>query len=79
MDYDSVKSEIMAKKVMILGVLYLIMLIFENFLYILDMDGLNKSIYDIGSDNAFSILARSNKLISEGKRYVWSSQMSKLW
>lgn len=31
------------------------------------MDGLNKSIYDIGSDNAFSILARSNKLISEGK------------
>ena len=34
------------------------------------MDGLNKSIYDIGSDNAFSILARSNKLISEGKNVI---------
>ena len=31
------------------------------------MDGLNKFIYEIGSDSAFSILARSNELIKQGK------------
>ena len=34
------------------------------------MDGLNKSIYEIGSDTAFSILARSNELISLGKPVI---------
>ena len=34
------------------------------------MDGLNKSMYEIGTDNAFSILDRSNKLISEGKNVI---------
>ncbi len=34
------------------------------------MDGLNKSIYEIGSDTAFSILARSNELISQGKNVL---------
>ena len=34
------------------------------------MDGLNKSIYDIGSDSAFSIMARSNQLIKEGKDVI---------
>ena len=32
------------------------------------MDGLNKSMYQIGSDSAFSILARSNELIKAGKK-----------
>ena len=34
------------------------------------MDGLNKFIYEIGSDSAFSILARSNELIKEGKEVI---------
>ena len=34
------------------------------------MDGLNKSIYEIGSDSAFSIMARSNELIKEGKNVI---------
>ena len=34
------------------------------------MDGLNKSIYEIGSDSAFSIMARSNQLIKEGKDVI---------
>ena len=34
------------------------------------MDGLNKSMYDIGTDNAFSIMARSNKLLTEGKDVI---------
>ena len=34
------------------------------------MDGLNKSIYDIGSDSAFSILARSNQLKKEGNEVI---------
>ena len=34
------------------------------------MDGLNKSMYDIGSDNAFSIMARSNQLISQGNKVI---------
>ena len=31
------------------------------------MDGLNKSMYEIGSDSAFSILARSQELKKIGK------------
>ncbi len=34
------------------------------------MDGLNKSIYEIGSDTAFSILARSNELIRQGNPVI---------
>ena len=34
------------------------------------MDGLNKSMYDIGSDSAFSILARSQELAREGKDVI---------
>ena len=34
------------------------------------MDGLNKFIYEIGSDSAFSILARSNELIKQGKEVI---------
>ncbi len=34
------------------------------------MDGLNKSIYDIGSDTAFAILARSNELIKLGNNVI---------
>ena len=34
------------------------------------MDDLNKSIYAIGSDSAFSILARSNELIKNGKDVI---------
>ncbi len=34
------------------------------------MDGLNKSIYEIGSDSAFSILARSNILSNEGNDVI---------
>ncbi len=34
------------------------------------MDGLNKSIYDIGSDTAFAILARSNELIKSGNKVI---------
>ena len=34
------------------------------------MDGLNKSMYEIGSDSAFSILARSNQLLSIGKDVI---------
>lgn len=34
------------------------------------MDGLNKSIYEIGSDSAFSIMTRSNELIKEGKNVI---------
>ena len=34
------------------------------------MDGLNKFIYEIGSDSAFSILARSNELLKEGKDVI---------
>ncbi len=34
------------------------------------MDGLNKSIYDIGSDTAFAILARSNELIKSGNNVI---------
>ena len=30
------------------------------------MDGLNKSMYDIGSDSAFAILARSQELEKKG-------------
>ena len=35
------------------------------------MDGLNKSIYDIGSDTAFAILARSNELIKLVSIYLF--------
>ena len=31
------------------------------------MDGLNKFIYEIGSDSAFAILSRSNELLKQGK------------
>ena len=34
------------------------------------MDGLNKSMYQIGSDSAFAILARSNELIKSGKKVI---------
>ena len=34
------------------------------------MDGLNKSMYDIGSDSAFSILARSQELARQGKEVI---------
>lgn len=34
------------------------------------MDGLNKSMYDIGSDSAFAILARSQELAREGKDVI---------
>ncbi len=34
------------------------------------MDGLNKSIYDLGSDSAFSILARSQELSKQGKNVI---------
>lgn len=34
------------------------------------MDGLNKSMYEIGSDSAFSILARSNELLSLGNDVI---------
>lgn len=34
------------------------------------MDGLNKAMYDIASDSAFSILARSNELNNEGKNVI---------
>ena len=34
------------------------------------MDGLNKSMYEIGSDSAFSILARSNQLLGLGKDVI---------
>ncbi len=34
------------------------------------MDGLNKSMYDIGSDSAFAILARSQELENEGKTVI---------
>ena len=34
------------------------------------MDGLNKSMYEIRSDSAFSILARSNELIKSGKDVI---------
>ena len=34
------------------------------------MDGLNKSMYDIGSDSAFSILARSQELEKNGKKVI---------
>ena len=34
------------------------------------MDGLNKSMYDIGSDSAFSILARSQELSKQGKDVI---------
>ena len=34
------------------------------------MDGLNKSMYDIGSDSAFSILARSQELEKSGKKVI---------
>ena len=34
------------------------------------MDGLNKFIYEIGSDSAFSILARSNELLKQGKEVI---------
>ena len=34
------------------------------------MDGLNKSMYDIGSDSAFSILARSQELSKQGKNVI---------
>jgi len=34
------------------------------------MDGLNKSIYDIGSDSAFAILARSNELKKQGNEVI---------
>ena len=34
------------------------------------MDGLNKSIYDIGSDTAFAILARSNELLKLGNKVI---------
>ena len=34
------------------------------------MDGLNKSMYDIGSDSAFAILARSQELEKKGKHVI---------
>ena len=34
------------------------------------MDGLNKSMYEIGSDSAFSILARSQELKKSGKNVI---------
>tara|TARA_B100000989_G_scaffold298623_1_gene288800 strand:+ start:1725 stop:2900 length:1176 start_codon:yes stop_codon:yes gene_type:complete len=34
------------------------------------MDGINKSMYDIASDSAFSILARTNELKSKGKDVI---------
>ena len=34
------------------------------------MDGLNRSIYEIGSDKAFSILERSNQLLKEGNDVI---------
>ncbi len=34
------------------------------------MDGLNKSMYDIGSDSAFAILARSQELSKSGKQVI---------
>ncbi len=34
------------------------------------MDGLNKSMYQIGSDSAFAILARSNELVKNGKDVI---------
>ena len=34
------------------------------------MDGLNKSMYEIGSDSAFAILARSQELEKEGKKVI---------
>ena len=34
------------------------------------MDGLNKSMYQIGSDSAFAILARSNELLKTGKDVI---------
>ena len=34
------------------------------------MDGLNKSMYQIGSDSAFAILARSNELLKNGKDVI---------
>ena len=34
------------------------------------MDGLNKSMYQIGSDSAFAILARSNELSKNGKDVI---------
>ena len=46
-------------------------------LYIQLMDGLNKFIYEIGSDSAFSILARSNELIKRERSnqpWHWSAR-----
>ena len=34
------------------------------------MDELNKSMYQIGSDSAFAILARSNELLKSGKDVI---------
>ena len=34
------------------------------------MDGLNKSMYEIGSDSAFSILAKSQELKKNGKNVI---------
>ena len=34
------------------------------------MDGINKSMYDIASDSAFSILARTNELKSKGNEVI---------
>ena len=34
------------------------------------MDGLNKSMYDIGSDSAFAILARSQELEKKGNHVI---------
>ena len=34
------------------------------------MDGINKSMYDIASDSAFSILARTNELKSNGNEVI---------
>ena len=34
------------------------------------MDGLNKFIYEIGSDSAFAILSRSNELLKQGKDVI---------
>ena len=34
------------------------------------MDGLNKSMYQIGSDSAFAILSRSNELKKNGKDVI---------
>ena len=34
------------------------------------MDGLNKSMYDIGSDSAFAILARSQELEKKKKKEI---------